>query len=186
VLIAAAVAALALVIGGVALASGGGGDGSDTTFVSDDEPTSQTTDDDDSERGGPLTADQAKQALATVITAENAYYEENGEYTEEEREGGAADALALDVGDVETDWGTGVIIEGEIAFWIGLPPDEDAPNSIEDALYLGVRTADDKCLYVRAISPDNIVTAEDTVRAEDGYCPNSDEVDYGTSEWELP
>ncbi|MDQ1375058.1 MAG: hypothetical protein QOJ09_2396, partial [Actinomycetota bacterium] len=124
--------------------------------------------------GASLTADQAKQTLATVLKAENAYFESHKKYTEDHD--GNEVLTGVNVPDVVTDWGTYVNHPGVVYFWVG----SDSKDQIHGALYLGIQDGTKTCFYSRSKSPTDVRTAEDR------ECPLQYSAHFDGPQWPIP
>jgi outer membrane biosynthesis protein TonB len=131
--------------------------------------------------GASSTSDgEAQQALATVLEKEQAYYEANGEYTEEhaKAEGDEAEPLigVGALGDVETDFGFFPREKGVVMFWIGF---ENKGGEIDGAMYLSVLAAPERCFYAR-------LNKGEVRTAVDANCDDATELQYTEDAWDIP
>ncbi|MEY2475578.1 MAG: hypothetical protein QOG87_893 [Actinomycetota bacterium] len=125
---------------------------------------------------------EVQQAIAAVLAAEQAYYEEHGEYTEDhaEEDPQSSDAperlTGVSVPDVATDYGFYPRETGVVMFWIGY---KNEGNQIDGALYLGVLAGSERCFYARA-NGGEVLTAVNLL------CDDATELEYSKDAWELP
>jgi actin-like ATPase involved in cell morphogenesis len=169
-MIAGAVVLLWLIAGAVAQLFIDEDGGTTTTTASSQEPLV----------GASSTSDaEAQQALAAVLTAEQAYYEEHGEYTEDhaeaEGDSGPEPLTGVSVPGVATDFGFYPREKGVVLFWIGY----DTEGQIDGALYLGVLAEEGRCFYARA-------RGAEVLTAVDGNCDSSTDLEYTTDAWDIP
>jgi hypothetical protein len=126
--------------------------------------------------GPDLTEAQAKAALATVLRAEQAYFEAHGKYTEE-HSSDDEHLTGVDAGAVTTEYGQYPTRTGVVMVWLGFSSDE-----IKGALYLGIKSEAGHCFYARAEDADNAKVRT----TEDNSCPLSGDASYPGQEWKLP
>jgi actin-like ATPase involved in cell morphogenesis len=129
--------------------------------------------------GAQLPSDaEAQQALAKVLAAEQAYYEEHDEYTEEHGdEVNEVEALTgVSVPDVKTDYGFFPRKDGVVMFWIGF---QNEGGEIDGAMYLGVQAGPERCFYAR-LNGDEVLTAVDA------DCGDATDLTYSADAWTIP
>ena len=138
---------------------GSGGSSTDTTELPD----------------GPALSDiESQQALATVLAAEHAYFEEHAEFTED-HDAVDESLTGVSVEGITTQWGSFPERRGVVMFWIAATSDDENPPG----LYLGIESDSETCFYVRSTGPGDAATAEDS------SCPISHSATFDDA-WELP